>query len=743
MYSFAALVRAQLPGLRDVPDPPGATGLALTGHDYEALVDALTEDRLDAWLVAMRERGAQEADRHGTVEDLIAETLGFCHRLRDCLGEDMPGGVPDEPQLAGDLQRLETGLLTALLAGYAAARERDLAEQKAKADIANALHEINSAANSTLDLPTVLDKTVQAVENVGAADVCSIFTYEPEIDRLVLRATCGLSPSAVGKVQLRRGEGFTGAAAELGRPIAVRDARGDPRNLYLPMLREEDCRSLLAVPIVLFIAEHKLLGVIAVESRVEREFGQREISFLETVAGEIAIAIENARLYQQTDHRLRQKVSELEMLQGFSATIAETLDLGKVLNLLASQAAVLVEADAAAVYELQHGALQPVAVYHFEGARRGEPLILAAAERPAGKNPGEFPTLRVDGSGLGRAMLLDRPLSLQRVSGGDGRDSWQAEDARDDLAGITGDPALSPLDYRSVFCVPLSAPRGNVGAICLYSRAARTLNAEQVALLQAFAREGAIAVENARLYQAALHGLEVKTWLMQEMNHRVRNNLARAVSLLQMQQRRLGEDSPAGQALADSIVRMQSIARVHDLLSREELGVTSLADLVQLAHEVVTNTLGRPDLRLQWQIDVEAIPITSATAFPLLLALVELLSNTLIHGFAGREAGRIRVSGRRDADRVCLQIQDDGAGLPPGFSLTASANLGLLIVQLLIQSELKGAIRLEDAPEGGVQTTIAFTPRSGDGEADYGGPARVTIPSTNQPAGDTSVPALR
>lgn len=71
---------------------------------------------------------------------------------------------------------------------------------------------------------------------------------------------------------------------------------------------------MLSVPVILFTRE-KLVGVINVQSRTYRNWNNEEIRFLEMVAGEIAMAIENARLYQQTDESLRQKVQELETLQ--------------------------------------------------------------------------------------------------------------------------------------------------------------------------------------------------------------------------------------------------------------------------------------------------------------------------------------------------------------------------------------------------------------------------------------------
>jgi signal transduction protein with GAF and PtsI domain len=274
---------------------------------------------------------------------------------------------------------------------------------------------VNNAANSTLNLDTVLDKTVQAVVDIGTADSCALFTYEPEIDRLVLRATRGLRQDAVGKVLLRLGEGVTGTAAARGQPFAVADVQNDPHYLPVSGLGEEEYRSLLAVPIVLFTSRtsHKLVGVITVESLTTREFGKAEIHFLETVAGEIAIAIENARLYQQTDSRLRQKVSELEMLQGLSATLAETLDPSRVLQLLADNAARLVKADAAVVYERRHDRMEPVEVYALAPAPVPQLALSAPGLRvtlPSPPPPGALPALTLRDSALTQTILEGQPV---------------------------------------------------------------------------------------------------------------------------------------------------------------------------------------------------------------------------------------------------------------------------------------------------------------------------------------------
>ncbi len=90
-----------------------------------------------------------------------------------------------------------------------------------------------------------------------------------------------------------------------------------------------------------------LVGIINLFTLQRREFSDDEISFLQTVAGELAIGIENAQLYSRTDARLQRKIHELGTMQRVSHTIASTLDLDDVLRLIAEQAVVLFNVEAA------------------------------------------------------------------------------------------------------------------------------------------------------------------------------------------------------------------------------------------------------------------------------------------------------------------------------------------------------------------------------------------------------------
>ena len=694
--------------------------LGVDRQTLEAPLRVAVEERDPApLLVWASKRGEHHAALGHAVQETVEEAMAVGTAMEEVSFERLSNG------------KLSPALVSAAVEGYFAARARgaasedELAGQELKHRLAEltALHRINSAANSSLKLNDMLNETVQAVVAVTGADVCSIYLFEPEWDQLVLTATSGLSQEAVGKVRLRLGEGIAGHAAQVGKPVAVRNVWDDPRFKYIPSIEEERTISMLAVPIVLFTKE-KLVGVIAVQTFHERDFSDSEVKFLETVAGEIAIAIENARLYEQTDARLQQKVQELSTLQGVSAHIASTLNLPEVLTLIAYQAAHLVRADAAAIYELRPdmGVLELVAQYDLQD-----------------------PNFSIHQSKVGTSLMLDVEHSTIAHAIQRGIPVALPPDAD---AGL-GVPFAAE-GYRSMFCVPLIAPRAIMGGICLYSRDERVYSTEQTELLDAFAREAAIALENSRLYDAAIRGLKAKSAMLQEMNHRVRNSLQTVAGLLSMQLRRINSDSEAAVAVRESIARIQSMAAVHDLMVGGHVESISLYELARKVAEAAASTLGRPGFNLKLTIqpeEAERIWVGSHEATLLALLFNELISNAILHGFQHRNRGEIAIRAWIEKDRkesgvsgseqqteegaisgtagtpttgphkqppykpcIKIEVSDNGAGLPEGFDLKKHAHLGLNIVLTLVVSDLRGEFSIEPRRQGGTLATISFLP---------------------------------
>ncbi len=538
---------------------------------------------------------------------------------------------------------------------------------------------------------------MDAVADVLYVDVCSIYLYDSG-DWLVLRATHGLSPDSVGVVMLRVGEGVTGRAALEGKPVAVRDAWNDPSFKHVPGIGEEAYSSVLSVPVLLFAAgrsQGQLVGVFTIQTRDFREFNDDELKFLEILSGEIAIAIENTRLANATDERLRRKVNELNTLQWVSKLIVGNIDLGYVLDLIVRQALPLTQADMAAVFEVESGSgmLRIVASHGLSEE------YVSKVRMPLGWGA------------VSEAVQSGEQVYVPNIH------SWLADSGAIPDEQIRA--VISAEGFTSMLCVPLVTAREALGGICIYTRQYHQFTDEQNELFRTFADLAALAIENARLYDDLRRSLATKSLLLRELQHRVRNNLQAVAALLSMQMRRM--KGTAATSLRESIARIQSIAAVHDLLSREEVGQTSVADLVREIMGVVRTSLRAPNMELGLVVDgADNILVRDKEATLLALILTELFSNAVLHGFS---LDRVTAGGRvqanciihvnaahddRDPTRVRLTVSDNGRGLSPDFSLATSANLGLQIVQTLTERDLGGRFSIAPSALGGTVATVEF-----------------------------------
>jgi two-component sensor histidine kinase/putative methionine-R-sulfoxide reductase with GAF domain len=189
------------------------------------------------------------------------------------------------------------------------------------------LTETIAAVNSTLDLDEVFELIARKVAEALETDACFVYLYDEAADELVLRASHGTRVEELTRVpKMRPGEGITGAAAaERAAVMIPRAAHLDPRFKSFPNLREEQYESILAVPI---LAKDRLEGALNVRTEAPREFGADEVDLLMAIAGQVAQAIENAKLY---DHAQR-RVAELEALASISEAVSESLYLEESLE---------------------------------------------------------------------------------------------------------------------------------------------------------------------------------------------------------------------------------------------------------------------------------------------------------------------------------------------------------------------------------------------------------------------------
>jgi two-component system, sensor histidine kinase PdtaS len=614
-----------------------------------------------------------EASRTGMrLEEAMSAAIAALQDLFDRIGGQ--GGDPATALAAG------TALAALATAYHEECRpegEKDSGGADAPLPWLAALHRINRSATADLNLSDRLETAVRTLADTTGADACGIMLYDETTDTLALRAAVGLNPVAVNALTLHPGTSITGRAAAEQRVIAATDARAHPAYTPIPATGEDVYASQISVPMVLRrgTAPEVLVGVINLFTLQRREFSDDEIAFLQTVAGELAIGIENARLYSRTDARLQRKIVELGTMQRVSHTIASTLDLDDVLRLIAEQAVALFNVEAAAIFRFPSRTAdspEPPTIVHRVGR-----------ERDVIDEPGRNEVIReVMHTGAARAVDMD-------YVDGSGR----------------------------LFCLPLRSAREPFGALCLRMATDTELPEDELGLLQAFSDAATVAIENATLYEETRRGLEVASALLQEMHHRVRNNLQTVAALLSIQLRH-NESASWASHLREAISRVQAIAAVHDLLSDESrLGGTTVDVIARHAADEAYGTLTPPGLSVTFDIPRSDLRVPSKQATILALLINELVANAVKHGFAGRDRGIISITAAEANGEAVIEIGNDGEAIPKNFDPSGSHGLGMRIVNRLVTADLHGEFSIEPGSVGSI-ATLRF-PIAHDDSEDY------------------------
>lgn len=191
---------------------------------------------------------------------------------------------------------------------------------------------------------------------------------------------------------------------------------------------------------------------------------------------------------------------------------------------------------------------------------------------------------------------------------------------------------------------------------------------------------------------------------IQEIHHRVKNNLQTVASLLRLQGRRL-QSEEARQALVESERRISSIALVHETLSQDARQRISFDKVAGRLADMLTAGLTHPDRPVQVVIEGTAGELGPDVATPLALVMSELVQNALEHAFPDH-AGQVVVHLDRRPSRLVVRIVDTGVGVPVGWSLEHDANLGLQIAVTLVHSELGGTLQVGPGEDGGTTGVV-------------------------------------
>ena len=212
--------------------------------------------------------------------------------------------------------------------------------------------------------------------------------------------------------------------------------------------------------------------------------------------------------------------------------------------------------------------------------------------------------------------------------------------------------------------------------------------------------------EQKRTEAALSAALAAKDALLQELQHRVKNNLQTISSLLNVQAEALAEPG-AREALREAQRRVQSMALIHEqMYGHKQIDELEFGEYARRLASDLFDSFGVSSEVVRLCFDCDPVSLKMDQMIPCGLILNELITNSLKYAFPANRTGEIRVSIRcADGAHVTLQIADNGIGPPAGFDAKRSKSMGLRIVEILT-GQLGGALHRESG--AGFTTTVTF-----------------------------------
>jgi signal transduction histidine kinase len=523
------------------------------------------------------------------------------------------------------------------------------------------LVEAGIALTSELSLDGVLDRLVRAAAELTGARYAALGVVDAEGVALEQFVTHGLTlEERVAIGALPTGRGILGVLIRDPRPLRLRDLMNDPRAAGFPP-GHPPMHSFLGVPVLLRGVAYGRLYLT--EKEGDGDFTDEDVEVVTLLAAQAAVAIENARLYEQATRWSRQ----LESLNEIAAALAGEDDLERQLSLVVTRLRELVDAR----------------------------VVLLALLRPDG-------TLRVEAAGGAEVvgMVLTEHTKTSRVL------ARRASERVDD---VTADPEVdqeiaASLGARAQVAAPLVVGDRALGVVLAIDRvgADPRFDDDDLRLVESFARRAAVAVD---------------------LSQRVaRDALRRAIEAQEAERRRLARElhDETGQALTSMLLGLAAVERADDenelrrgLGELRELVVATLQDVRRLAVELRPKALDDfglvPALRRLGQsisetgeldVQVEALlgdrRLVPEAETAIYRFVQEALTNVIRHA----SARHVSVLLNRKNDAVSVVIDDDGVGFD---AATAHSGVGLLGMRERVEL-LDGRLTVESTP--GTGTTL-------------------------------------
>jgi GAF domain-containing protein len=527
-------------------------------------------------------------------------------------------------------------------------RNRDLTEaleqQTATSEILRVI------AGSPTDIQPVLDVVAENAARLCDATDAAIIRVDG--DSLKTMANYGPLP-ATDDPPLDRAS--IPARAIIDRQtIHIHDLAAVPEyDLPARYARSLGVRTVLATPL---LREGVSIGTILIRRTEVRPFTEKQIALLKTFADQAVIAIENVRLFQELEARTRElarSVGELKALGEVGQAVSSTLDLQTVLSTIVGHAVQLSGTDGGVVYEYDEAADGFV----LRASYRMEKEVVEALQATP---------VRLGQGATGLSATMRAPVQLPDILN------------EQEYTGTKVRPILARLGYRSVLAVPLLREERILGALTVWRKEAGSFSADVVNLLQTFATQSALAIQNARLFREIedkSRQIEAanrhKSEFLANMSHELRTPLNAIIGFSEVLGERLfGELNEkqaeytedilsSGRHLLSLINEILDLSKVEAGRMELELAMFDLPTALENARTFVRERAVRHAITLDLSVD-EHLGDFVGDERKIKQILLNLLSNAVKFT---PEGGRIELRANQVDGIVEISVSDTGIGI--------------------------------------------------------------------------------
>ncbi len=518
----------------------------------------------------------------------------------------------------------------------------------------SALYGVTTAVNQSLALEDILNAVIAKATEMFHFESTRVFLFNDEMEQLELRASFEVdSEHLTGIRVLKRGQGVIGHVAESGEPMMFEDVRTDPRYAALSATKATLNAKLGFFAVFPIKTQVRVFGVILFSARSPRKLTGDETRLLASMSEHLAVAVEKASLFHQSETRSRQ----LSVLNTISAAVSRSLNLEMILNEAIERMIEALNFDASWIYILDPS---------------GEELSLKAHK------------------GLGEDIA--RSIATRSISAGVTAKIFETgerlvfEDFQNDTTykHLSARRKIASLGFAGAAGFPIKANEKVIGVLHLANKTKRHFAADELQLIESIAQEIGVAAENARLFeqvnqQSAELGQmnrelqeanNAKDEFLNVMSHELRTPLNVITGYAEVLSQGVLGEIQREQIHAVKTISYQSkelLRMINEILQVGSIeagkvkanwqAVNILDFLVELrsGYEI----LSKKEIPLHWDIP-SRLPVVRTDGEKLKHVLQNLINNAIKF----TENGSVTVSARFISKAIEFEVRDTGIGMP-------------------------------------------------------------------------------